>query len=205
MDQTHQHPLSFYSWSGLQQENSSWIHPNRWQCSGHLYKTSGKNEVLPLCWATRTAASSVRLLEEAEVELGSEAEAQTHVSCRQNQVTHNWAHGCWTEWTCFFHAILLLCLVNWGEVLELCVYSSHRTIYLYISAFGHYYVTRSFILCRSSHFTSSSTTKLRCKFLLLYSLYSQLISIIRIYSSCTYFNTSCPSFIGPCIIESPAA
>ena len=41
----------------------------------------------------------------------------------------------------YFHAILLLCLVNRGEVLELCVYNWYGTIYLHISAFGHYYVT----------------------------------------------------------------
>ena len=67
-------------------------------------------------------------------------------------------------------------------LLELCIYSSHCTIYLCTSTFGHYYITHSFILHRSSHFVSSSTTKLRCEFLLLYSLYSQLISIIGIYS-----------------------
>ena len=89
----------------------------------------------------------------------------------------------------FFHAILLLCSVNRGEVLDLCFYSFNRTIYLYISAFGHYYVMHSFILRGSSHFVSSSTMKLRHEFLLLYSLYSQLISIIGIYSSCAYFNT----------------
>ena len=68
------------------------------------------------------------------------------------------------------------------KLLELCVYSSNRMIYLYISTFGHYYIMHSFILHGSSHFISSSTTKLRCEFLLLYSLYSQLISIIGIYS-----------------------
>ena len=67
-------------------------------------------------------------------------------------------------------------------LLDLCVYSFNHMIYLYISAFGHYYITCSLILCRLSHFVSSSTMKLRHEFLLLYSLYSQLISTIGIYS-----------------------
>ena len=74
-------------------------------------------------------------------------------------------------------------------MLDLCVYSSNCTIYLYISTFRHYYVTHSFILRGSSHFVSSSTTKLRREFFLLYSLYSQLISIIGIILGTVHVNT----------------